>query len=223
MDAVTATSAQSATSATRSPASEGTLINSDFQTFLVMLTTQMQNQDPLNPIDSTDYAAQLATFSGVEQQVKTNTLLESLSQQLGISGLAEMAAWVGMEARVAAPLAFHGAPLTVYPSPRAGSDAAVLVAMDASGREVTRTPVPLSTEPLDWAGTDATGAPLPSAVYTFHLESYVAGELVDSSAVESFARVSEVRNSTAGAVLVLEGGVEVMPSEIRSLRGSAIP
>ena len=49
-------------------------ISSDFNTFLRMLTVQMQNQDPLNPIDSADYAVQLATFSGVEQQVRTNQL-----------------------------------------------------------------------------------------------------------------------------------------------------
>ena len=41
--------------------------SSDFETFLKMLTVQMQNQDPLNPVESTDYAVQLATFSGVEQ------------------------------------------------------------------------------------------------------------------------------------------------------------
>ena len=45
------------------------VISSDFQTFLTMLTTQLQNQDPLNPVESSDFAVQLATFSGVEQQV----------------------------------------------------------------------------------------------------------------------------------------------------------
>ena len=58
------------------------LISSDFNTFLKMLTTQLKNQDPLNPMDNSEYAVQLATFSGVEQQVKTNTLLESLGAQL---------------------------------------------------------------------------------------------------------------------------------------------
>ena len=44
-------------------------LSSDFETFLRMLTTQLQNQDPLNPVDSADFAVQLATFSSVEQQV----------------------------------------------------------------------------------------------------------------------------------------------------------
>ena len=42
----------------------------DFQTFLKMLTTQIKNQDPLNPMEGSDFAVQLATFSGVEQQVQ---------------------------------------------------------------------------------------------------------------------------------------------------------
>src|SRR5690606_25523957 len=118
---VTSATTQSPTPGQATP-KQGTLIDSDFETFLVMLTTQMQNQDPLNPIQSSDYAAQLATFSGVEQQVKTNTLLESLSTQLGLSGMAQMAAWVGMEARVTAPVLFEGTPLTLYPAPADGTD-----------------------------------------------------------------------------------------------------
>ncbi|KAB2886571.1 MAG: flagellar basal body rod modification protein [Albidovulum sp.] len=216
MDVTSAT----ATSAPRAQATtqQGTLINSDFETFLVMLTTQIQNQDPLNPIQSSDYAAQLATFSGVEQQVKTNTLLESLSAQLGMSGMAQMAAWVGMEARVSAPVMFDGTPLTLYPDPPDGAEEAVLVALDATGKEVTRHPIAITDEPALWAGTDAAGAPLPSGTYAFRLETYAAGELSQVTAVEAYSRVSEVRNGAEGALLVLEGGATVAPADIRAVR-----
>jgi flagellar basal-body rod modification protein FlgD len=92
-------------------------IASDFDTFLRMLTVQMRNQDPLDPIDSADYAVQLATFSGVEQQVRTNELLTALTSQMGLGGLAEMGAWVGREARAAVPARFDGTPVTVQPRP----------------------------------------------------------------------------------------------------------
>jgi flagellar basal-body rod modification protein FlgD len=60
---------------------------SDAVTFLNMLTVQMRNQDPLNPMAPTDFAVQLATFSSVEQQLQTNTLLQSmLSQQILMLG-----------------------------------------------------------------------------------------------------------------------------------------
>jgi len=80
----------------------------------------MQNQDPLNPVDSSDYAVQLATFSGVEQQVLTNDLLRGLAAQNGTAGLAQMANWVGMEARAVAPAFFDGAPITVLSSTQMG-------------------------------------------------------------------------------------------------------
>jgi flagellar hook assembly protein FlgD len=88
-------------------------ISSDFETFLKMLTVQMQNQDPLNPIDSTDYAVQLATFSGVEQQVRTNQILSELSELLGGSGLGQAAQWIGKDVLAVAPASFAGDPLTI--------------------------------------------------------------------------------------------------------------
>lgn len=85
--------------------------------FLKMLTAQMKNQT-LNPIDPTDYATQLATFSGVEQQVKTNDLLATLQSTMSLTGMAQMAvSWVGMEARSTAKVAFDGKPITIYPTP----------------------------------------------------------------------------------------------------------
>jgi flagellar basal-body rod modification protein FlgD len=110
-------------------------ITSDFDTFLRMLTVQMQNQDPLNPVDSTDYATQLATFSQVEQAVLTNDLLKSLTTQLTSGGLADMAAWVGKEARAAAPAYFDGAPITLSPNPALLADQAeVIVRNDTAQR-----------------------------------------------------------------------------------------
>jgi flagellar basal-body rod modification protein FlgD len=64
----------------------------DYQSFLRLLVAQMKNQDPTSPMESTDYVAQLATFSQVEQSVQMNAKLEqilaasSLSQASGIVG-----------------------------------------------------------------------------------------------------------------------------------------
>ncbi len=70
----TETSAGSSTTRSRGEASADKAVTSDYETFLRMLTTQLQNQDPMNPMESDDFAMQLATFSGVEQQVKTNEI-----------------------------------------------------------------------------------------------------------------------------------------------------
>lgn len=82
------------------------VLSSDFETLLQMLTAQARYQDPLEPMDSSEYAAQLAQFSMVEQQVQSNELLQSLGDQLGQSNIAQMASWIGMEARTTAPVQF---------------------------------------------------------------------------------------------------------------------
>ncbi|HEX7075299.1 MAG TPA: flagellar hook assembly protein FlgD [Hyphomicrobiaceae bacterium] len=57
----------------------------DYQAFLRLLIEQMKNQDPTNPMDSTDYMAQLASFSQVEQAVRTNAKLDQLLQSSTLS------------------------------------------------------------------------------------------------------------------------------------------
>ena len=195
-------------------------LSSDFETFLLMLTTQMENQDPLNPIESQDFAVQLATFSGVEQQVRTNDLLESLAGGLGSSGLAQLAGWVGMEARSTAPALFDGAPLTLAPEPALGADSAVLVARNTFGIEVSRQEIPLGQDTIEWAGTAQNGTPLPSGQYNFTLESYSAGEVLNVSTVASYARVTEARQGLTGVEVVLEGGAVVPSEQITALRES---
>ena len=193
-------------------------ISSDFDTFLKMLTAQMQNQDPLNPIESADYATQLATFSGVEQQMRTNDLLTSLGGQMAVLGMSQLAGWVGQEARANAPVWMDGDPVTMQLSPAIGADRAVLVVRNASGALVSREDVPTAPGLYDWLGGDAAGDPLPEGRYTLSLESFSGETLLGESPVESYARIIEARNGPSGATLVLEGGVEVPSSFITALR-----
>lgn len=218
MTTVSSATTTPATTSATTATSSSSKISSDFDTFLRMLTTQLENQDPLNPVESTDFAVQLATFSGVEQQTLTNQLLESMTSQLGLMGMAQLAGWVGMEARVAAPVQFSGAPVTLAPNPAKGADAAILVGYDSKGTEVYRQNVAVSSAPLDWTGTDGTGAPLPNGLYSFKLESYNSGTLVSTDPVEAYARIVEARGTSDGTVLVLEGGTTVNTDDITALR-----
>jgi flagellar basal-body rod modification protein FlgD len=211
------TSTQSNTMTAAPPAAA---LSSDFETFLKMLTTQMQNQDPLNPVDSADYAVQLATFSGVEQSVRTNQLLESLGQQFGLLGMAQMAGWVGQEARADAPVWMDGDPVTLAPNPAAAADRAVLVVKNAAGDVVGREDVPVSTDPYIWTGKSITGADLPDGKYSLSLESYNGDELLATTPMESYAKILEARGTPSGTVLVLDGGIEVPASRITALRSA---
>src|SRR5262245_16272046 len=53
-------------------------IANNFQTFLTLLTTQLQHQNPLDPLDTNQFTAQLVQFAGIEQQMKQNEQLTSL-------------------------------------------------------------------------------------------------------------------------------------------------
>jgi flagellar basal-body rod modification protein FlgD len=199
-------------------AAQNALISSDFQTFLNMLTTQMRNQDPLNPVDSSDFAVQLATFSGVEQQVRGNQLLESLAAQLGVMGIAQLSGWVGMEARALAPAVFDGRPVPLSPRPEAGADHAVLVVRDARGEEVQRQDLTLPAAPLEWTGTGEGGRILSEGLYTFEVESHVGGGLLAVTPVETFSRVIEARLEGGQTILTLEGGVDVPAAAVAGIR-----
>lgn len=195
-----------------------TMAGGDFDTFLKMLTTQITNQDPLNPMEGSDFAVQLATFSGVEQQARTNQLIEALGAKLGVSSLSQMAGWIGKEARSAAPAWFAGQPLTLEVRPDGGADQAVLVTRDGYGRIVGSEQIGLGAGQVDWFGRDAAGARLPDGAYSFTLESWRDGAVIATSAVETYARVTETRLVDGDAILVLEGGAEVPAAEVRALR-----
>ncbi len=214
MDVTSVTSAATTTAAP-APASK---ISSDFNTFLRMLTVQMQNQDPMKPIDSADYAVQLATFSGVEQQVRTNQLLAEMQGKFQQLGMSEMASWIGKEARSAAPVRYDGTPVTLSPNPAVGADRAVLVVKDAQGNLVSREEIAVSTDPYQWLGAAIDGAPLPAGTYSIALESLNGERVISTTPVEHYARVIEAMGGPQGTKLVLEGGIEVMASDVTALR-----
>jgi flagellar basal-body rod modification protein FlgD len=70
--------ANPSTSSTSPSTSKTSGIADNFQTFLTLLTTQLQNQNPLDPLDTNQFTQQLVQFAGVEQQLKTNDQLTSL-------------------------------------------------------------------------------------------------------------------------------------------------
>lgn len=193
-------------------------ISSDFNTFLKMLTTQMKNQDPLKPIDSADYAVQLATFSGVEQQVKTNQLLEGLSSQFGVMGMSQLAAWVGQEARAPGPVWMDGDAVSLATTPKAGADHATLVVRDATGAMVAREDMAGNTSSYEWLGQDIEGNPLPRGKYSLSLESYAGDRMLGTTEVQAYARIMEAKNGPLGTTLILEGGIEVAAKDITALR-----
>lgn len=192
---------------------------SDYDTFLKLLTVQMQNQDPLNPIDSSDYAVQLATFSSVEQQTKTNDLLETIHGSMSAMGITQLAGWVGKEVRAAMPVQItDAAPVALVSSPLVSADRAVMVVKDADGAVVNRVDLGVDPGEFVWDPVDIEGLPLADGLYSFELESIRNDETLQTDVMETYATVSEVQSSSLGPLLVFPGEVAVVSSAVAAVR-----
>ncbi len=198
--------------------SNSSVVNSDYKTFLKLLTAQIKNQDPLSPMSSDDFSSQLAQFSSVEQQVKTNDLLQSLGAQMNLMGMGQMASWIGLEARAAAPANFNGSLIGISPNPAATADRAVLVVKDASGDVVQRQDFTPSTDEIQWAGVTEDGTAFANGLYSFEVESYSGDELLSTTKAEIYSKIIEAKNQNGETILVLSGGAEVSSSAVSGLR-----
>lgn len=208
------------TGANSSPASTGgTNLTSDFDTFIKLLTAQAQYQDPLEPMDNTEYASQLAEFSMVEQQVLTNTNLSTVHEQLGLGNMASLTGWVGMEVRAPAPAQFDGTnPVNVAPNPAARADEVNLIVRDSDGNEVNRISLPVSADPYNWDGTNQEGDTVAPGAYTFIVESKIDGEVVLAETAEVYTDVTETRMQGSDVVLITETGTAILASSVTALR-----
>lgn len=211
-----------ATSPVVEATSEGAdqLISSDFETFLKMLSAQLENQDPLNPLQSTDFAVQLATFSGVEQQVLTNQHLEELTGQLNASSISSLSNWIGTEVLTELDVPFDGTPVDLLTTPEPGAERAILVVQNASDDVVGRLEVPVAGGIVQWAGETDSGA-LDQGVYRFSIQSIDADGLTMSQLVApAYRTVAEVLPNGEDPVLALEGGGVISTAEVVALRRS---
>ena len=199
-------------------AASATDISSDFETFLKMLTVQMQNQDPLNPVDSSDYAVQLATFSGVEQQVQTNDLLRALVSQIGGGGMAQMADWVGKEGLAPTAASFEGTPITISAAIKNGANGAQVVVRNSSDTEVGRFEIPAIDGMVEWDGMDNNGNPHPQGDYSFEVISFDDDQVLSVQQARTFSEITEIRQIDGVVSVILGGGVEILASDVAAIR-----
>jgi len=208
------------TAAAGSQASQGSsnMITADFETFLLMMTTQMQNQDPLNPMESTEFATQLATFSGVEQQVQTNDLLRQLGGAFATLGMGQLGGWIGMEARAEMPVNFEGQTVTMAGARHTLADRMELIVRDEAGEIVQQLPIPLSDDPFEWDGTALDGATLPEGVYQFSVQNWSGEELLEERGAMVYSTINEAQMVNGEVWLSMDGGLSIPASSVLGLR-----
>src|SRR5690242_17407605 len=148
--------------------------NPEMNEFLTLLTAQLKNQDPTNPTDPTQFVAQLAQFSTVEQLTKGNTTLNTISQSLSGMALGQYAGMVGktvMSNATSVTTPASGtvsAPMTFAVSSKSLSNVQVQVT-NSSGTVVNTIPVSNTSGSLTFTGTDSKGNPLAAGTYTLSL------------------------------------------------------
>ena len=196
-------------------------LGEDYTKFLTLLTAQIQNQDPLEPVDSTQFVAQLAQLSQVEQAVQTNTQLETLTSQ--ISGLLNLGGTdlLGRDVTVQSDVVMleDGTSSTSY---EVGAGAAEVTAKiyDPLGRNV-RTINGLSTvsgtaNPLGWDGKDDYGNAQLAGKYTVVLTAKdAAGNNIAIQPSRS-ARVEDVRFREGEIIFGLDGGETASSITVKS-------
>lgn len=197
---------------------KATIEATDFETFLRMLTTQIQNQDPLNPMESTDFAVQLATFSGVEQQVQTNELLQALTEDTSGVGLKTHAGWIGMEARVPGWAVVDGTPQTIHFNPPPGASRVDLIVKDSDGTELHRQEIAGRASPFVWEGRTPSGHPMPHGNYRIEVAGVTAAGETTVTEASVYARVAEIRAGDDGPSVLLDDGRELPAADVTALR-----
>ena len=170
VDAIQATQA-----AARTETGRASLI-SNFETFLSLLTAQLKNQDPLSPLDSNEFTAQLTQMTGVEQQLLTNDLLTSLLAAQQGAGLNGATNYIGKEATAAWPVTkLEGGKANWSYELGAAASSVTLQVLDSSGKVVWSGPAPertSGTHDFVWDGKTTAGGQLPDdGVYTLKVSA----------------------------------------------------
>ena len=204
-----------ATPATTEPATSG---SGDFQTFLTLLTAQMRNQDPMKPMDSTEFVAQLASFSAVEQQIETNAKLAELIGMNGGNRSVTLTDWIGKEVRREGSTEFTNRPIEVAVTIPASADAARLVVRDQNANIVFEKALDTSANTTFWNGETSGEGPAPSGRYSFDVESFAADDQIDSRAGTVFDVVSEVRLDQGNTVLMFNDGASLDAEQATAVR-----
>jgi flagellar basal-body rod modification protein FlgD len=194
----------------------------DFDSFLKLLVSQIENQDPLKPMDSTEFVSQTATLSQVEQAVQTNANLENLASLMTMSGLVSDAGFIGRNVAYKSD-AFNlenGGSNFGFELARSSDDVTVQVLAEDGTliREIPMGIVP-GGEIVDvsWDGKDSQGANmLPGDKFKLKIVDNEGNEL-DQSETYVKASVQEVMFSESGSSLLLSNGEMVSPGMVSSI------
>ncbi|GJE57928.1 flagellar hook assembly protein FlgD [Methylobacterium trifolii] len=206
----------SSTSTAKTSAQE---IAGNFTQFLTLLTTQLKNQNPLDPMDTNQFTQQLVQFAQVEQQLKGNDRLDGILASAKASSSASATSYIGQTITAdgkTAQLA-DGAATWSLTAPRAATKATITI-FDSSGNLVGSQTTPLAAggQTYTWTGKTSSGMTAPDGTYTIKVAAQDATGQTVSVDTGISGKVDEVDLTGSEPVLLL-GGTRVPLSSVRSV------
>jgi flagellar basal-body rod modification protein FlgD len=181
--------------------------------FLRLLVTQMQNQDPVNPMDSSQFASQLAQFNSVEQLINVNTSLDNMSKSQEIigAGLSNTlaASLPGKQVKAYANvISFDGTKPVEFGYNLESTADAVKITISNENGDVLRTVNLDSKGPgehtWEWDGKTTDGKSLPAGDYTIKVEASDGDASVNSNTF-IYGTVDRVKYTPTGVQLLVNG------------------
>lgn len=180
-------------------------LNSDYNTFLQLLTTQLKNQDPLSPMDTNTFTQQLVEMNGVQQQLQTNSLLQTLVNEN--SGAGPAVNLIGKQVQANSPtVSFSGGAANWTYDLGGNAAAATLNVVDASGKVVWSQPAPdLSSgqHAFNWDGSTLSGGKVSSGSFTLKVTANDSSLKAMSPQVFVQGVVTGVSSDSSGTLLNL--------------------
>ena len=199
------------------------IIGKNFNTFLTILTTQLKNQDPLSPMDTTKFTDQLVNFTQVEQQVATNSKLDSLLKGQSSNQLTAAVSYIGKEVEAAGDAVFlkDGNGKIGYGLKRSSAKTTITV-LDAQGRLVRtlKGSTKAGNHVVKWDGTDDTGRKVADGTYRVSVTALDGKGKTMESTSTTFGKVSGVEID-GGKVTLIMGSLSVDLNKIISVHQPA--
>lgn len=182
--------------------------SADYNMFLKMLTTQMQNQDPLNPMDTAQYTQQLVQYSQVEQSIQQNETLKDILGRLTTQDMAQSSAFIGREAQFDSNVSGLSDASPAQWGFIADRTVGSLVATisDASGNVVdTRAIDPATSGRFSWDGTLGNGTRAPAGSYSLAIKGADLSGTDVPVTVSSIGTVNQVTTQSGAVTLGVNG------------------
>ncbi len=164
----TSTSSAQQTAASQTASSQQQLA-ANMNTFLELLTAQLQHQDPLNPMDTSQFTNQLVLFAQVQQQIDINQNLETMMGSQNSSALASSANYLGTTVTaVSSSLPLQSSSATFYYTTPSDAQSVSAVITDSAGNIVDTLSgnATAGTHSLTWNGANVSGGTAPDGTYT---------------------------------------------------------